>query len=89
MKKVHIKMGKLRVDCEANVNFVSSQINLKLQDYKISEVEKPEILIAGCGTGQHSIQTAARYKYSRSSHRPKSIKQLMPNEKLKNWVSKI
>jgi cysteine synthase len=27
---------------------------------KLLKSEKPEILIAGCGTGQHSIGTAAR-----------------------------
>ena len=40
------------------------EIKLKLHDNKITEVEKPEILIAGCGTGQHSIGTATRYKNS-------------------------
>ncbi|MDC3205668.1 tetratricopeptide repeat protein, partial [Paracoccaceae bacterium] len=40
-------------------------IKLKLHDTKITEVEKPEILIAGCGTGQHSIGTAARFKSSK------------------------
>ena len=38
------------------------EIKLNLHDYKIFDVEKPEILIAGCGTGQHSIGTAARFK---------------------------
>ena len=37
---------------------------LQLHDYKITKVEQPEILIAGCGTGQHSIGTAARFKSS-------------------------
>ena len=37
---------------------------LKLFSAKITEVEKPEILIAGCGTGQHSIETAASFKSS-------------------------
>ena len=40
-------------------------IKLKLHDTKITEVQKPEILIAGCGTGQHSIGTAARFKSSK------------------------
>jgi ubiquinone/menaquinone biosynthesis C-methylase UbiE len=43
---------------------VVDEIKLKLYDNKINEVEKPEILIAGCGTGQHSIETAARFKGS-------------------------
>jgi 2-polyprenyl-3-methyl-5-hydroxy-6-metoxy-1,4-benzoquinol methylase len=40
-------------------------VKLKLHSDKISEVEKPEILIAGCGTGQHSIGTASRFKDSK------------------------
>ena len=43
---------------------VVDEIKLKLHDDKITEVEKPEILIAGCGTGQHSIGTATRFKSS-------------------------
>ena len=38
---------------------------LKLFDDKINDVEAPNILIAGCGTGQHSIGTAARFKGSK------------------------
>ena len=38
---------------------------LKLFDDKIKEVEAPNILIAGCGTGQHSILTATRFKDSK------------------------
>ena len=41
-----------------------NQVKLKLLDKKIEEIEHPEILIAGCGTGQHSIGTAARFKDS-------------------------
>ena len=40
------------------------EIKLKLFDDAIKEVEAPNILIAGCGTGQHSIGTAARFKGS-------------------------
>ena len=40
-------------------------IKLKLFDDAIKEVEAPNILIAGCGTGQHSIGTAARFKDSK------------------------
>jgi len=39
--------------------------NLKLFDKYISQVDSPEILIAGCGTGQHSIGTAAQFKNSK------------------------
>ena len=44
---------------------VVDEIKLKLHDYKITEVEKPTILIAGCGTGRHSIETATRFKSSK------------------------
>ena len=47
------------------VSNVVDQIKLKLHDNKITEVEKPEILVAGCGTGQHSIGTASRFKSSK------------------------
>jgi len=47
-----------------SISSVVSGIKLKLHDYKITEVEKPEILVAGCGTGQHSIRNATRFKDS-------------------------
>ena len=43
---------------------VVEEIKLKLLDDMITKVEAPNILIAGCGTGQHSIGTAARFKGS-------------------------
>ncbi|MDC0114282.1 tetratricopeptide repeat protein [Planktomarina temperata] len=48
----------------APISKLAEEINLKLFDYAIKEVEAPNILIAGCGTGQHSIGTAARFKGS-------------------------
>ena len=36
--------------------------NLKCFDDKINDVMAPDILIAGCGTGQHAIGTAATFK---------------------------
>ena len=48
-----------------SISKVVYAIKLKLHDNKITEVDKPEILIAGCGTGQHSIGTAARFKSSK------------------------
>ena len=39
-----------------------NKINLKLYDNRITEVEKPAILVAGCGTGQHSIGTSSSFK---------------------------
>ena len=44
---------------------VADEIKLKLFDQKIKEVQSPNILIAGCGTGQDSIETAARFKGSK------------------------
>jgi 2-polyprenyl-3-methyl-5-hydroxy-6-metoxy-1,4-benzoquinol methylase len=47
------------------ISKIADDIKLKLHDNKITEVEKPEVLIAGCGTGQHSIGTATRFKGSK------------------------
>ena len=49
----------------APISKVVEEIKLKLFDDTIKEVEAPNILIAGCGTGQHSIGTAARFKGSK------------------------
>ena len=48
-----------------SISAVINEINLKLRTYKVTQVERPEILIAGCGTGQHSIGTAKRFKDSK------------------------
>jgi len=48
-----------------SISNVVSGLKLKLHNYKITEVEKPEILVAGCGTGQHSIRNATRFKDSK------------------------
>ena len=40
----------------------TKELKLKLFDKTINDVEAPNILIAGCGTGQHSIGTASKYK---------------------------
>jgi len=37
---------------------------LKLFDTEVCKVSYPNILVAGCGTGQHPISTAARFKNS-------------------------
>jgi 2-polyprenyl-3-methyl-5-hydroxy-6-metoxy-1,4-benzoquinol methylase len=49
----------------APISKLVEEIKLKLFHDKIKEVEAPNILIAGCGTGQHSIGTAARFKDSK------------------------
>ena len=47
---------------------ISTEINeseLRLFDPFIKELQSPSILIAGCGTGQHSIDTAFWYQDSK------------------------
>mgnify|MGYP001462058117 CR=1 FL=1 len=46
---------------------LADRFRLKLTSPIIKKVQAPSILIAGCGTGQHSIQTAARFKNSKVS----------------------
>ncbi len=41
----------------------NSDLNLDLK--KIRNCDSPEILIAGCGTGQHALTTASKYKKSK------------------------
>jgi tetratricopeptide (TPR) repeat protein/2-polyprenyl-3-methyl-5-hydroxy-6-metoxy-1,4-benzoquinol methylase len=48
----------------ATVPEIVQEVKLKLFDHKINDVEAPNILVAGCGTGQHSIGTATRFKNS-------------------------
>ena len=49
----------------AKISEVVNTIKLRLFDNEIKKNQSPNILIAGCGTGQHSIGTAARFKNSR------------------------
>ncbi|MDC0382106.1 tetratricopeptide repeat protein, partial [Planktomarina temperata] len=49
----------------ASISKVVEEIKLKLFDDAIKGVQSPNILIAGCGTGQHSIGAAARFKGSK------------------------
>ncbi len=44
---------------------IVEQLKIKLFDTKICETQAPNILVAGCGTGQHSIGTAATVKNSK------------------------
>ncbi len=48
-----------------NIKDVINDSNLNLDLNKITISESPEILIAGCGTGQHAITTASKYKKSK------------------------
>jgi 2-polyprenyl-3-methyl-5-hydroxy-6-metoxy-1,4-benzoquinol methylase len=38
------------------------ELNLRISDNAANNRSTPNILIAGCGTGQHSIETASRFK---------------------------
>jgi len=49
----------------APISKVVEEIKLKFFDDTIKNIQSPNILIAGCGTGQHSIETAARFKGSK------------------------
>ena len=49
----------------APISMVIKERKLKLFDDMIMGIESPNILIAGCGTGQHSIGTAATFKGSK------------------------
>ncbi|MDA9990910.1 tetratricopeptide repeat protein [Paracoccaceae bacterium] len=48
-----------------SIRKITKEANLKLLDNQINDLIAPEILIAGCGTGQHSIGTAARFRNSK------------------------
>ena len=45
-----------------SIKDITNNLNLKIIDKKIHTVDKPKILVAGCGTGQHSIETTSRFK---------------------------
>jgi tetratricopeptide (TPR) repeat protein/SAM-dependent methyltransferase len=47
------------------ISKVVKDAKLKLSNVDITSVDTPDILIAGCGTGQHSIGTAYRFKDSK------------------------
>ncbi|MDA9813249.1 tetratricopeptide repeat protein [Planktomarina temperata] len=49
----------------APISKVVEEIKLKLFDGDIKDIQSPNILIAGCGTGQHSLGTATRFKGSK------------------------
>ncbi len=48
-----------------NIKDIINDKDLNLDLKKITNSENPEILIAGCGTGQHAITTASKYKNSK------------------------
>ena len=48
----------------ATLSQVAQEVNLKISNVDILTQNNLEILVAGCGTGRHSIETAARFKNS-------------------------
>ena len=44
------------------ISAVTKEIELNIKNLFINEISNPQILVAGCGTGQHSIDTAVRFK---------------------------
>ena len=49
---------------DISINNLIESLELKVYEPKIKEVISPDILITGCGTGQHAIYTALNYKKS-------------------------
>lgn len=45
-----------------SIPLMINNLNLKVSGETINPIEKPRILVAGCGTGQHSIETASKFK---------------------------
>ena len=54
---------KLNVEA-STISKIVAELGINLFDESIKKVTKPNILIAGCGTGHHSIRTAARFIHS-------------------------
>ena len=44
------------------ISTITKEFNLRILNHDIEKVDRPQILIAGCGTGQHSITTATNFK---------------------------
>jgi tetratricopeptide (TPR) repeat protein/ubiquinone/menaquinone biosynthesis C-methylase UbiE len=44
------------------ISTITQELNLKIENRGIDEVDTPQILIAGCGTGEHPISTASMFK---------------------------
>jgi len=44
------------------ISTITQELNLKILNHDINKIDRPQILIAGCGTGQHSITIATKYK---------------------------
>jgi len=44
------------------ISEIIKELNLKVSNLGINEIDTPQILIAGCGTGKHSVTTASLFK---------------------------
>ena len=44
------------------ISTITKELNLRISNLDIDKVDTPQILIAGCGTGEHSIATASMFK---------------------------
>ena len=44
------------------ISEIIKELNLKISNLGINEIDTPQILIAGCGTGKHSVTTASLFK---------------------------
>ena len=54
---------KLRLPLKPKkIQEITQDIQLKIFDFSIMKTGKPSILIAGCGTGEHSLVAARRFK---------------------------
>ncbi len=47
-----------------SINEVVNQLDLKLVNNNVKDIINPNILVAGCGTGEHAIKVANRFKDS-------------------------
>ena len=49
-------------DASKPISTILKNKKLNITDLSVNEIKNPKILIAGCGTGQHAIETATRFK---------------------------
>ena len=54
---IHTRLERKPKSISAIVRFLS----LRLSDERICAIEKPQVLVAGCGTGENSISAASRF----------------------------
>ena len=54
-------MGKKKIFKPKSILDILTAIKLNIHSESVLNVNAPDILIAGCGTGQQSIETASRF----------------------------